>query len=111
MLTREATDLYLDKLQEDGVLVHHISNRHLELEPVVGDLARDRGLLCYSQFDDQTEDVPFKLASHFVVMARDEEDLGHVARDARWRPCETSANTDKVWTDDYSNLLSTFKWG
>src|SRR5215217_5967491 len=38
LLTREATDMFLDKLDEDGVLVHHISNRHLELEPVVGDL-------------------------------------------------------------------------
>ncbi len=110
MLTREATDMYLDKLNENGVIVHHISNRHLELEPVVGDLARDRGLVCYSQYDAQTEGIPYKLASHFVVMARAEEDLGDVARDARWQPCETNAETDKVWTDDYSNLLSTFEW-
>ncbi|HVF02528.1 MAG TPA: fused MFS/spermidine synthase, partial [Rubrobacteraceae bacterium] len=111
MLTREATDLYLDKLNENGVIVHHISNRHLQLEPVVGDLAREEGLVCYEQYDDDTASARYKLASQFVVMARDEEDLGNVARDARWRRCETSADTDKVWTDDFSNLLSTFKWG
>jgi hypothetical protein len=110
LLTREAFDMYLDKVNENGVIATHISNRHLELEPVVGDLARDRGLVCYGQFDDQTEAVPFKLASHLVVMARDEEDLGNVARDARWQPCEVSPETDKVWTDDFSNLLSTLKW-
>jgi hypothetical protein len=110
MLTREATDMYLDKLNENGVIIHHISNRHLELEPVVGDLARDRGLVCYGQYDDQTEGIPYKLSSHFVVMARDEEDLGDVPGDPRWQPCETNPETDKVWTDDFSNLLSTFEW-
>src|ERR671915_517060 len=63
LVTREATDLYFDKLQENGVLVHHISNRHLDLEPVVGDLARDRGLVCYSQYDTEGADgtIPYKL--------------------------------------------------
>jgi hypothetical protein len=113
MLTREATDMYFDKLNENGVLVHHISNRHLELEPVVGDLARDRGLTCYTSYDDLSDTQPsatseYKLAAHFTVLARDEADLGSVPDDPRWAPCQTNAETDKVWTDDYSNLLSTF---
>ena len=113
MLTREATDMYFEKLNENGVLVHHISNRHLELEPVVGDLARDRGLTCYSSYDDLSDTAPsatsqYKLAAHFTVLARDEADLGSVPDDPRWAPCQTNAETDKVWTDDYSNILSTF---
>jgi hypothetical protein len=108
MLTREATDMYLDKLNENGVIVHHISNRHLALEPVVGDLARDRGLVCYAQYDTAPEDIQYKLASHFTVLARDEADLGSVPNDPRWAPCATNPETDKVWTDDYSNLVSTF---
>ena len=113
MLTREATDMYFEKLNENGVLVHHISNRHLELEPVVGDLARDRGLVCYSSYDDLSTTQPsatsqYKLAAHFTVLARDEADLGSVSDDPRWAPCQTNAETDRVWTDDYSNILSTF---
>ncbi len=110
LLTREATDMFLDKLAEGGVLVHHISNRHLELEPVVGDLARDRGLVCYSQFDVQTEGIPYKVPSHFTVLARNDADLGGVPSDPRWQPCETNPDTDQVWTDDFSNILSTFDW-
>ena len=110
MLTREATDMYMDKLSENGVLVHHISNRHLELEPVVGDLARDRGLVCYAQYDAAPENIPYKLASHFTVLARDEADLGSVPDDPRWAPCQTNTETDRVWTDDYSNLVSTFQF-
>jgi hypothetical protein len=111
LVTREATDLYFDKLQENGVLVHHISNRHLDLEPVVGDLARDRGLVCYNQYDTDGADgtIPYKLTSHFTVLARDEADLGDVPNDSRWTPCRTNTDTDRVWTDDYSNLLSTYQ--
>jgi hypothetical protein len=111
MVTREATDMYFDKLQENGVLVHHISNRHLDLEPVVGDLARDRGLVCYAQYDTEGADgtIPYKLTSHFTVLARSEADLGEVPNDPRWAPCRANTSTDRVWTDDYSNLLSTYQ--
>jgi hypothetical protein len=108
LMTREAVDLYLQKLQENGVLVMHISNRLLNLEPVVGDLARDRGLVCYAQFDADTASRPYKLAAQFTVLARDEDDLGSIPDDPRWQPCVTNPETDRVWTDDFSNLLSTF---
>jgi hypothetical protein len=111
LLTREAIDLYLDKLREDGVLAIHISNRHLALEPVLGDLARDRQLTCYAQFDGETEDFPGKSPAHWVAMAREPGDLGSVPNDGRWLPCETSPDPEEdVWTDDFSNLLSTFEW-
>ena len=102
--------MYLDKMAENGVLVHHISNRHLELEPVVGDLARDRGLVCYANYDANSEETPGKLPSHFTVLAREEADLGSLPDDPRWSPCVTSPDADYVWTDDFSNLLSTFDW-
>ncbi len=110
LMTREAVDLYFQKLQSNGVLVMHISNRHLELEPVLGDLARDRGLVCYAQYDANTLGIPYKLQSHFTVLARDEANLGSVPNDERWQPCESNPDRDRVWTDDYSNLLSTFDW-
>src|SRR5215216_1229154 len=110
LLTREAIDLYLSKLQSDGVMAIHISNRHLALEPVLGDLARDRGLTCYAQYDTDTESFPGKFASHWVTMARESADLGSVPDDPRWEPCATGPGADSVWTDDFSNLLSTFAW-
>jgi hypothetical protein len=76
----------------------------------VGDLARDRGLSCYAQFDYQTEGIPWKVPSHFTVLARNEADLGSVPNDPRWQPCQSSPEADRVWTDDFSNLLSTFDW-
>ena len=40
LLTKEAVELYLKKLKPDGVLMVHISNRHLNLVPVVGNIAK-----------------------------------------------------------------------
>ena len=109
LMTREAIDLYFDKLQSDGVLLIHISNRHLELEPVLGNVAQDAGLVCRAQFDQENENTPGKFVSHWVMMSREEGDLGSMADDARWSSCDTNPDSP-VWTDDYSNLLSTFAW-
>jgi hypothetical protein len=109
LMTRQAIDLYFDKLQSNGVLAMHISNRHLELEPVLGNVAQDAGLVCRAQFDQDNEDTPGKFVSHWVVMTREEGDLGSMADDARWSSCATDPDT-AVWTDDFSNLLSTFVW-
>jgi hypothetical protein len=109
LMTREAMDLYFDKLQSDGVLLIHISNRHLELEPVLGNVAQDAGLVCRAQYDQENENTPGKFVSHWVLMSREEGGLGSMADDARWSSCDTDADSP-VWTDDYSNLLSTFVW-
>ncbi|MDQ3999543.1 MAG: fused MFS/spermidine synthase, partial [Actinomycetota bacterium] len=109
LITREAVDLYFSKLQSDGVVALHISNRHLELEPVLGNVAQDAGLACRAQLDANIADAPGKFVSHWVLMARQEDDLAGIAEDERWMPCET-APSQSVWTDDYSNLLSTFTW-
>ena len=109
LMTREAVDLYFDKLQSNGVLLMHISNRHLELEPVLGNVAQDAGLVCRAQYDQENESTPGKFVSHWVMMSREEGALGSMADDARWSSCETNPDSP-VWTDDYSNLLSTFVW-
>src|ERR671921_347108 len=108
LMTREAIDLYFDKLQENGVLLVHISNRHLDLEPVLGNVAQDAGLACRGQ-EDIEEGSPGKFISHWVVIARDAGDLGSMAENGRWQSCQLDPDT-AVWTDDYSNLLSTFNW-
>ncbi len=45
LATREAFRLYLDKLAENGILAFHVTNRRLDLEPVMGNLAHDAGLV------------------------------------------------------------------
>jgi hypothetical protein len=108
MLTREAVALYASKLREGGLLLFHVSNRFLAFEPLLGNLARQAGLACRARFDGRVggaEQRRGKLPSHYVVMARREDDLKGLANDPRWRRIEPRPDLP-VWTDQYCDLVS-----
>ncbi len=91
----------------NGVLVFHISNRHLTLGPVLAKLAEVHHLAALSQFDRITrEDADMdKTASEWLVMAQDPESLRNLCQDPRWASPVADPSTP-VWTDDFSNILS-----
>jgi spermidine synthase len=103
LLTKQAVEVYLSKLSDRGVLVFHISNRHLKLRPVVGALAGDLGLAGRVQQHQPPAESSGR-ASEWVVMARSEEHLGALANDSRWE--RMAGDTRDVWTDDYSDIFS-----
>lgn len=112
LMTREAMRVYGRVLDEHGLLLVHISNRRLNLEPVVGALARDAGMTALIRNHDApatTGDRDFEYGSDWVVLARHAEDIAVLARDRRWRNLEI-APANRIWTDDYSNLLDVIKW-
>jgi hypothetical protein len=109
LLTREALALYMSKLADRGQLAIHISNRCLNLRPVVGDLAKNANLSAFV-LDDSSYDVSIgKAPSEWVVLARSPSELGSLLRDRRWRPLRGRPQP-KVWTDDFSDIISVFKW-
>jgi hypothetical protein len=110
LLTREALRLYFEMLGPRGILALHISNRYLRLEPVVANLAVDRGYARLLQHGD-TGDVRGGVEASWALLARRPEDFGELVSDSRW----TVASLDPepavgTWTDDFHNLLSVFKW-
>ncbi|MEE3323495.1 MAG: fused MFS/spermidine synthase, partial [Pseudomonadota bacterium] len=111
LITLDAARLYQEKLQDDGVLVFHISNRFLDLEPVMHTIGKALGLTTLKKYKDElTEIGDTKLASYpaqLVIMTNNEDYLTHV-KSLGWN--ETNAPDDfKVWTDDYSNILSVLR--
>lgn len=110
LLTREALALYLDRLAPGGVLAFHISNRHLDLEPVLGRLAEDAGLFSITRADYTTpeERQVQKASSTWTLMSREAGDLMTIAGDSRWEPTATRDDV-RVWTDDYSSVLTVLK--
>ncbi len=104
LLTTEAMNLYVDKLSPDGVLAFHISNRYLNLEPLLSGLSRRAGLVGYVRRDEE-RNVTGRYPSVWVVMARNDSALGAIAKDDRWHKVQG----DMVWTDDFSNILSLLK--
>jgi SAM-dependent methyltransferase len=113
LLTREAIAMYFRKLRPDGLLAIHISNRYLDLTPVLAANAKDLGLIGYSLTDGATEDEQQagKRSSHWVVIGRTEADLALiVARDPEWTLLEPTLGF-RTWTDDFSNVLEVYRPG
>jgi spermidine synthase len=114
LLTRQALDLYFSKLMPGGVLVFHLSNRFLDLEPVLARLAIDaRSVARIRRFASPSavlrgEGVD---ASTWAVVARDSAALGALNADPRWRAPAGAARSG-LWTDDFSNVfrLVTIQW-
>jgi hypothetical protein len=112
LLTREAFALYARVLADSGAILVHISNRHLNLRPVVAELARATGFVAliadYRPLPSRAEDE-FDYQCDWVLLTRRVEDAGSLAEDERWEPMRP---TDRraMWTDDYSNVVSVIRW-
>jgi len=109
LLTREALQLYMKKLSPGGLVALHISNRYLDLQPVVANLAVDAGLHALRCFDTDDDPYPGKNSSDWVLVARHQADFGPLRDNPRWivPPAEPKKG---LWTDDFSNLLSVYRW-
>jgi hypothetical protein len=99
LLTREAFELYFSRLKTGGVIAVHISNRYLNLEPLIGALAHQEGMVALANLDKS----PHR-ASHWVMVARDRTSLASLEGRAGWRPATVNPAI-RPWTDDYSNVL------
>src|SRR4030095_15920757 len=108
LITQEALDLYLTKLASGGLLVLHISNRNLDLSGVIADLARARNLTCIGLFDKRPSEGD-RDPSKWIVLARNPADSAPLMHEP-FAEMLVGKPDAKVWTDDFSNILSVFKW-
>ena len=82
LLTREAVQMYMERLTDDGLLALHISNKFVKLEPVaaaiVAELNKTEQLkdMTALVWNDDGEKRPGKTASSWVVLAKDKKTLG-----------------------------------
>ncbi len=111
LLTREAFALYVRKLTPQGVLAFHLSNRYLDLPPLVARLGADHdppfAIKGDSDFPSDAEREDGKFPSVWAVLARDPADLGPVATDPHWQRVRVTPGP--LWRDDFSNLLAVWK--
>jgi hypothetical protein len=111
-MTRQAFAQYERVLDEHGILMVHISNQRIDLQPVVAALAKDAGLVALigehdPKGSEESKDLDY--TCDWVALARRPEDLGSLATDKRWHWL-TTRRGDQPWTDDYSNVFSFIKW-
>ena len=106
LLTREAMDLYFRHLRPDGILAVHISNRHLDLEPVLAGEARASGRRA-RLVDTEDDDGAGVFAATWVLIAAPPGDFDNQMR-ADSNPVFRAPGV-RLWTDDYSNLFQILK--
>jgi len=104
LATEEAMAIYKDKLAPQGAVVMHVSNRHLELESVVVGIAEANDLHSWVYSEDSGRDNEYIFSTSVVVSAREEADVGKLASSDVWTLTEAEDN-QRVWTDDYSNII------
>jgi hypothetical protein len=115
LLTVEAFRGYLRTLGPRGVLAVHVSNRYLDLTPLLARLgaAADPPMVVASWDDvniSDTDRTTGKEKSTWVVLARAEADLPTKPDgrpDPRWN--RVRPEPGPVWTDEFSNLLAVWK--
>ena len=106
LLTREAMALYLKKLTPRGVVVMHVSNRHLELASVVAGIAAANGRMTLVSDEGDLDEAanPYKFVGTVAAVAGSEEDFGALAHSRDWT-LEPPDPRQWVWTDDYCNIV------
>jgi spermidine synthase len=108
LLTREAFGIYLKHLKPDGVIAIHISNRYLDLQPVVERLAQEFGLgvACIS---DEPIDEAWLYSTTWMLVSRDRSLLRAQKIAAATETTKSNHPKGILWTDDKTDLYSILK--
>ena len=116
LLTREAFQVYFRALAPDGILLVHISNRFLDLEPVVAAIAREMGLharLVEHRPSPQDYAAGMRYnASIWIALGRDEARMDSLvaasAKPESWRALRADSSI-AGWTDSFASILPVLK--
>jgi len=110
LITREAFEIYWKHLKPDGVLAMHISNLHLDLEPVVSALAREFNYEAWQVSNFTNDEDWWAYYSDWALITRNKAFLNH---EAIWDNAHLLApppDRFRLWTDDYSSLYAVMDW-
>jgi SAM-dependent methyltransferase len=106
LLTKEAMQLYFRHLKPDGILAVHISNRYLDLQPVIDGESKATGHVARLVDTDDDNSTDVFGATWVLVMAPTPGFDSQVSSNSTEI---TSARKVRLWTDDYSNLYQILK--
>jgi hypothetical protein len=113
LLNVDAVRSFEGRLRSDGVMVFHISNRHLDLQHVLARIASERGLAALRRSDPSPKDSAetLRTGSITVALIRPGSPAGAALESRGFSRVEPDM-TRRPWTDDYANILEAIadKW-
>jgi hypothetical protein len=110
LLTKEAFEIYLRHLKPDGAILVNISNRYLNLQPVVENAARAFKLRVHTiasedgDMGESEEGAWWLYGATWMVLSRNNEFMNHPELVRAAGP-ESGANNIPLWTDDYTSMF------
>ncbi|MFT4059831.1 MAG: fused MFS/spermidine synthase [Legionella sp.] len=107
LITLEAFSLYQRKLSKDGVILVNLSNRHLQLLPVLTAAGRALDMLVFSMTYPGNP-AKGEFASEWALLTENKELAFRLTQDSHWH--FVASEKQFLWTDDYSNLIPLLKW-
>lgn len=108
LITVEAVQMYLSRLNAGGILAFNISSRYFDMVPVLAAAAENTGLFALYKHnlpDKAQGSIP--QSSQWLIMGPDRAALSSFADAHAWSPV-TSGSTS-AWHDNYSNILGVLR--
>jgi spermidine synthase len=106
LITDEAVRVFMKQLGSNGILAYHVSNRFLNLPPVLAEIAAKENLAGLVVEDPAQSNNALHSSSTWVLLAKNAEMLKGIEEG---KPLERTAGAP-LWTDDFNNLMSVVKW-
>ncbi len=108
LLTLEALTMYGKKLKPEGLIALNVSNRYLNLLPVIRTLSEELGWTGRYRLNIAKQDS-LEVSSIWVVLAKEEKSL-KLAQLPEWKPLPPITGNQYRWTDEYTNLLGVLRF-
>ena len=105
LITREALAVYLRHMKRDGIVAFHVSNRFLNLVPVVARLAKEHGAHAVLVSDKGKDGDDDHTTTDWILVSRERSALEAPEIEAASPEAPEEKTGWRTWTDDYSNLV------
>jgi spermidine synthase len=106
LMTVEALQSYKKQIREDGAIVYNVTNRLINLAPMVKLIAEQEGMEAILIANRPSE--PDLYRTDFVVVTQNKKLIAELKKGQDYKPIETLPKL-KVWTDSYNNLFDVLR--
>ena len=106
LMTVEALQGFKKQIREDGAIVYHVTNRLINLAPMVKLIADQEGMEAVLITNRPTEDDLYR--TDFVVVTNNKKLIDTLKKAEGYKPIETLPKL-KAWTDSYNNLFDVLR--
>jgi hypothetical protein len=106
LLTLESIQVYLEHLDEDGILALHVTNRYVDLLPIVARLSEAVSMTAI-YIENYATASRFVDSTDWVLLTRNRTFLENAAVSV---DRESMPAPGALWTDDFSSLFGALQW-